>query len=79
MKTSRCNSCGAEIVWARSEGGRAMPLDAEPVEGGNVELLADGTAIVLKKEEAASYLPGTLRKSHFATCPHAARHRKERQ
>lgn len=26
-----CRSCGAEIVWGRTNNGKAMPIDPEPV------------------------------------------------
>lgn len=35
-----CSSCGAQIRWARVKlSGRRMPLDPDPHEAGNVELL----------------------------------------
>lgn len=34
--TSRCTSCQAPICWARTTGGKPIPLDAEPFEGGNL-------------------------------------------
>ena len=38
----RCKTeeCHASIVWARTNTGKLMPVDAEPVEGGNVRLYA---------------------------------------
>lgn len=30
MKTARCRTCGAEIVWARMPSGKLSPFDAEP-------------------------------------------------
>ncbi len=33
-----CQFCGAEVVWATTEKGKAMPLNAEPVEHGNIWL-----------------------------------------
>lgn len=51
-----------------------MPVDAEPVEGGNVILYRRGRSCVarsLKKGEAPG--PGEkTRMPHHATCPHAA-------
>lgn len=71
MSASRCTSCGAAIVWARTDTGRSMPLDPDPVEGGNVQLGADGVARVVGP------LFGGTHKSHFATCPQAAQHRRK--
>lgn len=36
---STCTHCPADIVWARTPTGKAMPLDAEPTDNGNVWLL----------------------------------------
>lgn len=71
--SSRCRSCGAAIIWAvTGVARRAMPLDAEPTEEGNI-LLRDGVAVVATRadntEGELMYL------SHFATCPEAKRHR----
>lgn len=74
MAIEHCRSCNAPIVWAKTEKGKPMPVDAEPVADGNIELQA-GIAKVVK---AGEVLPGTLLyKSHFATCVHAASHRKK--
>lgn len=73
---SRCKSCGAAIVWARTIGGKRMPVDAEPSAGGSVVLHGDGTCTVVPlsgKPDGVS-----LHKSHFATCPNAEEHRKPR-
>ena len=68
MPVSTCRSCGAAIVWAKTTTGKSMPLDAEPVPDGNIVL-----------HEGVAYVTGTGdRKSHFATCPNAARHRRGR-
>jgi hypothetical protein len=38
VNTARCRSCNAEIVWASTAQGKFMPVDAESVPDGNVEL-----------------------------------------
>lgn len=65
----RCRSCGAEIRWAKSEQGKAMPLDAEPEK-----------RIVLDEVEGRDPIGRvvTVYTSHFVTCPNAAQHRKGR-
>ena len=69
-----CRSCGAKIIWVKTEKGKDMPIDAEPVPDGNI-VMSTGKAHVVKKDE--TFLTGTkFYKSHFATCPHAAQHRK---
>jgi hypothetical protein len=74
-----CRSCGAPIIWARTLTGRAMPVNAEPKEGGNVELsLRQGhmRATVHTTESVARHLGpqarSELRLAHFATCPQAS-------
>lgn len=79
---AKCSTCGAEILWAKSATtSRPMPLDAEPHEGGNVELTELGFACVLSDEAAALARAGgiSLYRSHFATCSHPERHRKSRK
>lgn len=63
-----CKSCGALIYWARTDKGKAMPLDAE--------MTADGQWLIhagrlVRKQNAAS----PAHRSHFETCPHASEHR----
>ena len=76
---SRCKSCCAPIRWARTAAGKPIPLDLEPVPGGNIQL-RDGVARVLTPIEAMiEPLEGGPRfLSHFATCPYADEHRKAR-
>lgn len=38
---SRCRACGVAIVWAQTDMGRRMPVDAEPVAGGELELFEE--------------------------------------
>jgi hypothetical protein len=73
--TDRCRSCNAPIRWAQTEVGRAIPLDAEPVQGGNIELTTTTNrhgAVV----QVARIVEGGEWQSHFATCPNAAQHRR---
>lgn len=81
MKTSTCRSCGAPVIWAVTASGKRMPVDAEPVEGGNVRLddvgLPDPQAVVFGGFSADH--ADTLHKSHFATCVNAAQHRRPRR
>lgn len=57
-----CRSCGREIIWAKTETGRNAPFDARPI-----------TVYVVNAAGIAQPLRGRV--SHFATCPHADRHR----
>lgn len=71
-----CSSCKRPIWWARTRNGRSLPLDPEPVPGGNVTIDAQGFAHVLTKAELAAPPDGPHFVSHFATCEFADRHRK---
>jgi hypothetical protein len=78
---SRCRSCNAEIVWARTAAGKRMPLDAQPTRTGNVQLGLIGgqeVAIVVNTADAlAAQAAGLLLyASHFSSCPNAAQHRR---
>lgn len=77
---SVCRSCGAPVRWvtvASTVGTwpyKAMPVDAEAVEGGNVEVAANGLAIVHGQPELDPQGPRYV--SHFATCPQAGEWRR---
>lgn len=82
---SRCRSCGAEIRWAHTTSGHAMPLDAEPVADGTVAFTGRdvrndrGTALPEVRVDVGQPLfdDGTPRYvAHFATCPNADEWRK---
>jgi hypothetical protein len=64
-----CQSCGAEIVWAETEAGRKIPLDAVPEKR---FVIADAP---LSRARVAVMQPTYV--SHFATCPNAAEHRRK--
>ena len=67
-----CRTCGVEIIWSRTENGKAIPLDPEPVFGGNVVLECNGALARVVKPD-----PGVKRHvSHFKTCPQAGQHRR---
>lgn len=63
-----CSTCGGEIVWATSERGRPLPLDAKPEKRILVE--ETGKARIARVVDAYT--------SHFATCPQADQHRRPR-
>jgi len=72
MKTSECRSCGAAIIWATTEKGRKMPLDAKPTSTGSFVLEdvdGDPRAIFMKGPQACHKY-----ESHFKTCPNAKEH-----
>lgn len=63
-RVDRCRSCGAEIVWATTENGKAAPFDLK-ITGGQYIIDAAGVAHHVR-----------TRVSHWATCPKADQHRK---
>lgn len=90
---ARCKSCDQTIVWVWLDDGvaRSMaPLDATrspngtyPTEADNGNVIAEGRTVdgrqvfhVARRGEDA---PGPRFLTHFATCPHAASHRKKRR
>jgi len=66
--TAKCSSCGAEIVWTLTAAGKRMPVDAKPEK-----------RIAIRPNPADPLTPLSrvvdVFVSHFATCPHADRHR----
>lgn len=75
--TEPCRSCGAPVIWAETERGRSMPVDAQRSRKGNIalRLRADvrPLARVLRPDQCFGRID--LRTSHFATCEHADRWR----
>jgi len=78
MKTTSCKSCGALIVWATSDTGKAMPVDVEPSEGGTIVLHGTDPNPIFRVLRKGEKYAGMLYRSHFSTCPNAARHRRQR-
>lgn len=74
MNTSICRSCGERILWAKTQKGKLMPIDAEPVEGGNLSFDDDGRVVV----HGQAVLGGDpLYQSHFVSCVNADEHRRK--
>lgn len=70
-----CRSCGQPVLWVATEAGKSMPLDPKAVPAGpGTFAIVKGVATSGKNipipEGAARFV------SHFATCAHAAQHRK---
>jgi hypothetical protein len=76
MKVATCRSCPARIVWCVTEAGKRMPVDAEPVPNGNVELRDQGHQVLAVVHGQPPLGVDRLHLSHFATCPRAADHRR---
>lgn len=72
-----CRSCGARITWLKTPGGKAMPVDEDPTDDGNVVIDVQHCQLVASvfrnAEMAKTFAPGEPRyTSHFVTCPHAS-------
>ena len=72
--SSTCKSCGAPVIWKVTEGGKKIPIDPEPCEDGNLILFGTGAHPL----SMMKIWTGDKYKSHFATCPNAAAHRRPR-
>lgn len=64
------------MIWATTERGKAIPLDAEPNPTGTITTMVEGDVL-----RALFHVPGDVPgepryTTHFATCPDAIRHRK---
>lgn len=78
---SLCSSCRASIIWAVTDNGKRMPLDVQVDLAGEFWLEAGATkgTTIAHAVRSVAMPPGAPRyRSHFATCPHAGQHRKEK-
>lgn len=82
---SRCRSCGAEILWIRTQAGKMMPVDIKTERfypdryGDRLYVMNDGhTMRGTPAPKGEDVLPcvASGHISHFATCPDAVKHRK---
>lgn len=86
MKICTCKSCGASIVWIKTQKGKNMPCDADAVDyqenykGKSTIVTEDGR--VLKASIITStgggltpIIDGKGYIPHWATCPYANNHR----
>lgn len=76
-----CESCNAQIIWAVTETGKRIPVDAEPVAGGDIELVEQRGSPLARVLGAASLFDteddGAARcthLNHFDTCPAVERY-----
>lgn len=68
-----CKSCGKQIFWAKTVGGKMMPIDAEADEKGQL-VVDNGVARFVS--DAPTSRHRARHNSHFVTCPNADKHRK---
>lgn len=87
MVSALCKGCLKPIFWVKTEKGRNIPLDKEPVEGGRVIVrmgpeMGKATAHIETAEEIAARLKcpepagRVAYMPHHATCPKAGQFRK---
>lgn len=70
----QCRTCKAPILWGFTRKGMRVPVDPQPVLGGNLQLDSTDSGLVVIYVQAD---PDVVRHvSHFATCPDAAEHRR---
>ena len=62
-----CLACGAPLIWARTQDGTAMSLDAEPRLDGEWLLDLDGGRQLARPVSAGD--EGDRYKAHISTCP----------
>jgi hypothetical protein len=68
------------MAWFRTELGKAIPINPEPVADGNI-VIRGGLAVVVGSDLLAPTAEeGEPKyKSHFATCPHASEFRRKKR
>lgn len=75
-----CRSCTAPVVWGETEARhRTIPIDSTPDPAGTLLLLdRDGDRPLVRYVDPMDRHKhaGRLYRSHFATCPNAATHRR---
>ena len=75
--TVPCRSCGAPTIRAKTVNGKTMPVDAEPVDDGNLHL-EEGpkSPMPFVFVVTGCQCPREHYVSHFATCPDAGKWRR---
>lgn len=73
--SGECRGCHAPILWASTEAGRLMPLDADEAGDDGTVTVERGVAQVVPS--GPTLFPVARYRPHWATCPHADRFRPE--
>ena len=79
---AKCKTCGAEIVWIKTGGGKNMPCDARLIKykedplGPNYLVTASGKLVRCRYLGTEGIPDGLGRIPHWATCPNASQHRR---
>lgn len=80
MAAGICASCQQDVLWAKTSQGKRMPIDPEPRPDGNLAVYRDHLGQLRTRVLSKGYEPESYERrgiSHFATCPHADRHRRK--
>lgn len=81
-RTAPCRGCGKEIAFIKTEKGKTMPVDPEPMYftpagGPNTYVMIDGTIQRGRETEYGDKGSAWIGyRSHFANCPAADRFRQ---
>lgn len=75
-----CRFCGARITWFQTLTGRRIPVDEDPVENGNIVVVARVEKFLCRvfknSQTAQAIMPGEPRYvSHLTTCREAEKWR----
>lgn len=75
-KVSSCRSCKGRIIWCETYTGKRIPVDRDPVDGGNILIREPsvGSDIPFASINSQPVAGGHM--AHFATCPNADAHRR---
>lgn len=79
FETEKCRTCKASIIWTTTVNGKDMPVDADPVEGGNLRVYRDPIDGDARSDVVKAHLSfgrKDLRLSHFVKCPQAPKWRR---
>lgn len=70
MKTAKCRTCGAEILWRKSQFGGNIPIDPFPCDKGNIVMLGDTECKVVAgwERDMRLRLRSTIYRAHWSTC-----------
>ena len=73
-----CGSCGAPVLWKVNPKGKRVPIDPEPVLGGNVQLDGDHEIVYLTRLQRVTAMESgdLMYQTHFVSCPDAVQWRK---
>lgn len=71
-----CKSCGAEILWVKTEMGNWMPVDRACHPAGHL-VVNHAERTVIAVDPMTTEYKGILHRSHFSTCPDADEHRQD--